>query len=227
MSRRQIKRAYETGDELPYQQMKIMKEAQMALNRQFIAGERARYTDDNGEDVTATAGIKSVISTYTWSVGGTLNEYNWDEFLVEEGLRRGSRNKMLFASTNVILALSEMTKDRVEYAVQFGPHNASVGIQVMEYMAPNGGKIAVVEDRFLTEAYNGIAIGVDMTELERKVFSRNGFDDDLHIISGTEDVDDLGQTSTLFADMGLMYGPEQHHFLITNVEGGAKGRAVS
>jgi len=227
MSRRQIKRAYETGDELPYQQKKIMKEAQMALNRQFLVGEKARYTDDSGDDVTLTTGIKPVISTYTWSVGGTLNEYEWDEFLVEEGLRRGSRNRMLFASTNVILALSEMSKDRMEYAVPFGPKKTAVGLQVVEYTAPNGGKIAVVEDRFLTEAFNGIAIGVDMTDLERKVFSRNGFDDDLHVISDTGDVDDLGQTSTLYGDMGLQYGAEQNHFLITNVEGGAKGRAIS
>lgn len=227
LSRRQIKREFETEDELPYQRFKIMNEARMALNRQFLVGEKARYTDDDGEDVTLTSGIKPVISTYTWSVGGTLHEYEWDEFLVEEGLRRGSRNKVLFASTNVILALSQMTKDRVEYSVNFGTGPRQVGITVMEYMAPNGGRIMVVEDRFLSEAFNGIAIGVDMSELERRVFSRNGYNDDLHIMMGTQDNDDLGNTDTLYADIGLQYGAEQHHFLITNVEGGAKGKALS
>jgi len=227
LSRRQIKRKYETEDELPYQRFKIMNEARMALNRQFLVGEAARYTDDDGEDVTLTSGIKPVISTYTWSVGGTMYEYEWDEFLVEEGLRRGSRNKVLFASTDVILALSQMTKDRVEYSVNFGQGPRQVGITVMEYMAPNGGRIMVVEDRFLTEGFNGIAIGVDMSELKRRVFSRNGYDDDLHIMMGTQDNDDLGNTDTLYADIGLQYGAESSHFLITNVQGGAKGMAVS
>ena len=120
-----------------------------------------------------------------------------------------------------------MAKDRVQYSVGFGQGARSVGITVMEYMAPNGGRIMALEDRYLSEAFNGIAIGVDMSELKRRVFSRNGFNDDLHIIMGTQDNDDLGNTDTLFGDMGLQYGAEQHHFLITNVEGGAKGIAVS
>jgi hypothetical protein len=227
LSRRQMKRRFETEDELPYQRMKIMNEARMALNRQFLIGEKARYANDDGDDVTLTSGIKPVISTYTWAVGGTMHEYEWDEFLVEEGLRRGSTSKILFASTDVILALSQMTKDRVEYSVGFGQGSRAVGITVMEYMAPNGGRIMVVEDRFLTEGFNGIAIGVDMSELKRRVFSRNGFNDDLHIMMGTQDNDDLGNTDTMYADIGLQYGPEQHHFLITNVSGGAKGKVVS
>lgn len=228
LSDRQIKRQFETGDELPYQEMKVMKEARMALNRTFLTGERARFTDSLGDDVTMTRGMKNVPTSYTWSVGGTLNEYDWDEFLVEEGLRRGSANKMIFASTNFILALSEMAKDRLSYATAgFGPYTARLGLQVMEYMAPNGRKVGIVEDRHLSDAWNGTAIGVDMTELKRRTFTRNGRSGDLHVKLGTGDPDDLGQTNTLYADMGLQWGPEQHHFLITTVEGGAKGRALS
>jgi len=226
LSERQIKRQYETGDELPYQTKKQMKEAQMALNRAFLAGERGRYTNDDGQDVTLTGGMKNVPTSYTWSVGGTMHEYAFDEFLVENGLRKGSRNKMLFASTQVILAISEMTKDRVSYDINLGTKSSPVGIQVMEYMAPNGGRLMVVEDRFLSEAYNGQAVGVDMTQLKRRVFSRNGKNGDLHIIPDTQDVDDLGTVSTMYADMGLQWGAEQNHFLITGVTGGAKGLAV-
>lgn len=227
LSDRQIKRRFETGDELPYQNMKIMKEARMALNRALLTGERARFTDSSGDDVTMTRGMKNVPTTYTWSVGGTMNEYDWDEFLVEEGLRRGSANKIVFASTQFILALSEMTKDRLTYApTSFGPFSARVGMDVMEYKAPNGRKVAIVEDRHLSDAWNGMAVGVDMTELKRRVFSRNGRTGDLHVSLNTQDPDDLGQVNTLYADMGLQWGPEQHHFLITNVEGGAKGRAI-
>ena len=227
LSRRQIKRQYETGDELPYQTKKQMAEARMSLNRTFLRGERARYTNDDGDDVTLTRGIMKVPTTYTWSVGGTMNEYDLDEFLVEEGLRRGSRNKVWFASTQQILAFSEMTKDRIAYnMVDFGQGKKRVGIQVVEYMAPNGGAVMIVEDRFLSEAFNGDGVGCDMGQLKRKVFSRSGYDDDLHIIPDTQDKDDMGTVSTLYCDMGLEWGLEQSHFLVTNVEGGAKGRAI-
>ena len=223
LSRRQIKRQYETGDELPYQTQKQLKEAQKQLNAAFIDGERARFTS-NGDDITLTAGIRGVPSTHTWAVGGTMHENSLDEFLVENGLRQGSRNKVLFASTNVILAFTQVAKERLTHnIVPFGPAKGGMGMQVLEYMAPNGGKLMIVEDRHLSEAHNGDAIGVDMGQLKRKVFTRNGFDDDLHFIADTQDKDDLGFVTTLYGDMGLQYGAEQTHFKITGVTGGAIG----
>jgi hypothetical protein len=226
LSQRQIKRAYDSGDELPYQTKKQMKEAQMALNRAFLKGEKGRYTDADGQDVTLTEGMAQVPSTYTWAVSGTMYEYAFDEFLVESALRKGSRNKVMFASTQVILALSEMSKDRVEYNLPMGTHKKPVGISVMEYMAPNGGTLTVVEDRFLSENFNGEAYICDMTQLKRRTFTRNGQDGDLHVISDTADPDDLGQVSTIAGDMGLQYGSEKVHAKISGVTGGAKGLAV-
>lgn len=225
LSRRQVKREFETEDELPFQTMKQLSEARMSLNRAFLSGEKAAYTDPSGEYTTLTVGMRKVPSTYTWAVGGTLYEYEWDDFLVTEAFRKGSRNKMMFASTAVILALSEMTKDRMEYNIPLGPKKAGVGIQVSEYHTPTGGRLLVMEDRHLTEVFDGSAVICDMTQLKRRVFSRNGYNDDLHWIMGTQDKDDLGVVNTIFGDVGLQYGIEEHHALITNVSGGAKGRA--
>ena len=226
LSRRQIKRTFETGDDLPYQTQKQLKEAQKQLNATFIDGEKARYTNDDGDDVTLTQGMRGVPSTYTWAVGGTMHENALDEFLVEEGLRKGSRNKVLFASTKVILALTQIAKDRLEYSfMNLGPKKGGIGIEILEYMAPNGGRLHIVEDRHMSEAHNGDAFGVDMSQLKRKVFSRNGFDDDLHFIPDTHDKDDMGRVTTLYGDMGLQYGAEETHFKITGVTGGAKGNS--
>jgi len=224
MSDRQIKRQFENDGELSYETKKCFKEARMALNRAFLKGERGRWTQTT--DLTTTEGISSAVSTYSWNVGGTLYEYAFDEFLVEQALRKGSRNKVMFASTNVILALSQMTKDRVEYSLPLGTKKAPVGIEVMEYKAPNGGTLSVVEDRFLTENFNGEAVICDMHSLKRKVFSNNGRDGELKIIADTNDVDDLGYVSTLYGDMGLYYGAEEHHAKLSGVTGGAKGLAV-
>jgi len=224
LSRRQIKRAYETGDELPYQTKKQLMEAKKQINGTFLVGEKSRFTDSDGNDVTTTGGIMNVPTTYNYAVGGTLHENAFDEFLIEEALRVGSRNKLWFASTQQILAITQIAKERLTYNfVAFGEKSGSIGVQVMEYMAPNGGKLMIVEDRFLSENFNGDGVIVDMSQLKRRVFSRNGFDDDLHIIPDTNDPDDLGHVSTLYCDMGLQWGAEQNHALITGVTGGATG----
>lgn len=226
MSRRQIKREYETGDELPYQVKKQLNEARKQLNATFIDGERARFTL-NGVDYTSTKGIRTVPSTYTYDAGGVLYETQLDDFLISEGMRTGSRNKMLFCSADVLAAFVEMGKERLHYdLVKITSAQGSMGIRVVEYMAGNGGNLMLVEDRYLTEARAGVAIGVDMDQIVRKVFSGNGYDDDLHYITDTQDKDDLGYVTTLTGDMGLQYGAEQCHFLITNVSGGATGSSL-
>ncbi len=229
MSRRQIKRAFESGgSEFSYQEMKRLLEARKELNGVFLAGEKSRFTDSSQGDLTTTAGLRSVISTYTWGVGGVLHEYAWDDFLVKKGFKMGGRRKMMFASSNVILALTEMTKDRMTYAfASLGGKKGEIGLQVMSYLAPNGGNLMILEDRFLTDNFQGEAYIVDMPQLDRMVFSGNGLSGDLEIVGNTQDKDDMGRTDTLQCDMGLRYGDEAGHAKITGVTGGAKGRAVS
>lgn len=225
LSRRQQKRGFENGADLPYQQKKQMKEALKSLNGTLLAGERSNFTK-NGEKFTTTRGMLNVPTTYTWSVGGTLSQSEWNEFLMEEGFRRGSRNKVLFSSTAVILAMTEMGLDLAQINLPFTGKSGSIGIQVLEYKSPTGGSLFLKEDRFLSDNYNGTAVGVDMNEMRRLVFNGNGISDDLQVIGGTGDADDLGHTETLYGDIGLFWGAEQNHFLITNVSGGMKGRAV-
>ena len=143
---------------------------------------------------------------------------------MEKGLRKGSRRKVLLSSTAVILAITQIAKERITPGyMQLSPKKGGIGIQVLEYMAPNGATLAIVEDRHLSETHNGVAIGLDMSQLKRKVFSNNGIDDSFHLISDTQDKDDLGTVLTLYGDEGLQYGAEDTHFLVTGVTGGATG----
>ncbi len=227
MSRRQRKREFESGDEWSWQEMKQLLEFRRDLEAAFLVNERARYTDSAEGDKTATAGIRSVISTYTSSVGGTLYEYDFDSFLTNKGLRKGSANKIMFCSNAVLLAVSEMVKDRVVYNLNLGTQKREVGIQVMAYNGPTGGRTLLVESRFLSDNFNGEAYGCDMNQLRRMVFSNNGINDDLHAIPDTGDRDDVGSAMTLYGDMGLRYGDESAHFKLTSVSGGAKSRSIS
>jgi hypothetical protein len=226
MSARQVKTQFENGDDLPFQKMKEAKEFKLDISSSFLAGERASFTTEEGPGNT-TRGLLNVPESYTWAVGGTMNEYALDEFLTEEGFRKGSRSKVLFSSTKVMLAFSQIAKDRLVYHdINLGSKSKPIGMIVAEYKAPNGGNLMLVEDRFLSDSYNGQAVGVDMDQLKRRVFSRNGISGDVKVIDNTQDVDDMGMAFTMEADMGLQWGLENTHFKITGVTGGAKGLSI-
>jgi hypothetical protein len=226
-SERQLKRRFDTGSEWDRQSMKQLKEAQMGLNRTLLAGEKARFTQD-GDSITTTQGMLNVPTTNTYSVGGTLFEYDFDEFLVEQGMLRGSNSKVLLASNAVILAISQMTKDKITYqTANFSAGKIEVGHEIMKYHSPTGGSLIIMEDRHLSTNYNGTALGLDLDQLKIRTFDGAGREGDLHITENTQDVDDLGMNNTLSGDLGLEYGAEELHFKLENVDGGAARRAVA
>ena len=227
MSRRQIKREFVNDNEWSYQEKKAMQEFRMEINAALLVNQRARYTDPTMGDVTVSGGIRSAITTYSATASGTLYEYDFDQALMNKGFRRGSRKKLGVFSTAMILAISEMTKDRVVYDIPLTSKEGSAGITVMVYKAPNGGELMIAEDRFLSDNLNGEGFIVDPTQLKRKVFSNNGINDDLHMQLNTQDDDDPGRDATFYGDIGLFYGVESHHMKWSGVSGGAKGRSIA
>lgn len=230
MSRRQKKRTFLDDQDWTYEERKTLLEARKQINGTLIAGQKARYTDSVMGDVTLTEGLRHLITTNVLAAGGTLYEATWDYFLLSQGLRFGARNKVLLSSNYMIAAMTQMTKDRTTFFVDLGgggETRTNIGIQVLEYMGPQGKTLQIVEDRFISENLNGEAYGVDLNQFRRKVFSGNGIDDDLHIEENTQDPDDLGSAFTLYADMGLQWGLEKHHFKVTGITGGAKGFSVT
>jgi hypothetical protein len=188
--------------------------------------ERSRGVDDSGDDYTTMNGVKPIISTNTFAVNGTLYKTDFDEFLVEQGLRYGSRDKVLIASTAAILAFTQMVDERLNFNVDISPQKGKTfGVEVLRYMAPNGGSILIMEDRNISNYYNGEAYLLDMNELTRYTFSNNGISGELEIIADTKDPDDLGRVSTIIGDMGLTYGNELNHAKLTGISGGSYSSA--
>lgn len=228
LTRRQRKRSFLNNSELPLATKKAVAEARKDINATMLLGERVRKTV-NGEDITTTQGIYNVPTTNIYSVGGTLYEYGFDEFLMEQAFLDGSSRKACLASKQFMLALSEMTKDR-STKYQMGKTQLVPGVplvmQAAMYYSPDGGELMIIEDRTLSEAASGSALILDMDEMSKVVFSNNGIDDDFKIIEDTADKDDFGKVDTIYADCGIKWGAEQHHALITGVTSGASGRAI-
>lgn len=226
MSQRQMKRAFESGGgEWMRQYEKQIVEFRRAISRALLYGQQARRTV-NGEDVTLTDGLASVISTNTLAAGGTLYEYAFDEFLDTQAFRYGKRQKVAFCSLRAIAAITQMAKDRVVYdRYNNDAMNQNFGFKVPTYMSTFG-ELVLVHDRNITEAENGAMYIVDPSQLVKKVFSGNGYTGDIHWIEGTQNNDDMGYASTLYADMGLQWGAEVYHAKITGITAGAAGRGL-
>lgn len=227
MSERQIKRSFLSGEsEWTYQLDKLMLQARKDMNGAFLANERGRYVDQTNGDTTLTRGMLNVPTTNVFAVNGTLYQQAFDQWLADSGMRFGPRNKVLVASTSVIVAFKEMFDQLAFYQVDMGTKTSSMGIQVMSYHGPTGGEILIVEDRFLSDNYAGTAVLVAFSAVSRMLFSNHGISGELQLIGDTQDVDDMGRAVTLKGDMGLRWGDEVFHGKLTGVTGGAKGRSV-
>lgn len=222
LSERQLKRQFENDGELPLQQFKILQEFRMDMDRTFLFMQKARGTDGSGDAYTTTDGLKSIITSNTFAVNGTLYKSDLDEFMMEQGMRYGSRNKILFASTGVIRAFTEMVDSKLTFQVDVSPQTGKAfGTEVLKYVAPNGHSMLIVEDRNISNFFDGEAYLADMTEITRMTFTNNGHTGELHIIKDTADPDDPGVVHTLMGDMGLMYGNEINYASLTGVSGGS------
>lgn len=227
-SRRQIKREQESGgSEYARECDKFLQEFRRDLNRQLLYGERGEFSTPEGR-ATTTKGIMNVPTSNVLAVNGTLHEYTWDEWLTDEALRRGG-DKWAICSTGFYLAISQMNKDRMQYhnlGVRDSRGVVQVGIEINAYKAPNGRRVFMIEDRNLTDDRNGDAVIVDQEMLKLRTFGNNGLSGDVEITSDTQEKDDMGKAKTITCDMGLEWGAEEHHALITGVVNGSKGRAA-
>lgn len=228
IGRRQNKASFLTGYDKQYQLQKALKEVRKDISRALLFNEKSKYTDENNNIITTTQGIFNVPETNKFNVGGTLYANSFDQFLVDEALRHGSSNKVLVCSTALILAINEMAKDKIEIKQAQIQSDKTVGFEVMQYIAPNGRTLKIVEDRSISNNRNGDGVIVDLDMLQYCHFSGNGINDDFHLIekNSTEN-NATNHEGYIYGDIGMKWGDELCHALITNVTGGANGRAVS
>ncbi len=227
MSDWQRKVKHLTGADWNYQLDKAFKQFRKDFNGRLYIGERNDLTL-NGQRHFLMGGIDFFISTNVLGVSGTLHEYQFDQWLVDEGMRFGSGEKLLLSSSNMIRALTEMAKDQIEIRrVNLGTKDMALGVKVLRYVSPTGKTLTVMEDRFLSEALQGHARLLDMKELKLRHFTGDGLDGRPQLIPNTQDNDSDDHVATIKADLGLETGPEKHHGKISGVTAGAAGRAVS
>lgn len=223
MTSRQIKRAFKSGEaEFPYQSMKQLKEYRIDLANQALFSKRDRFTDQYGDDVTTSNGLRPILTTNTYAVNGTMYKNLLDDFLVDEGFRYGSSSKVLFCSTDVIKAFTGIVDQNLSFQTDISSKKGvSFGVTVGKYICPTGQELMLVHDRNISNYFPGEAYGVDMSQLTRCEFSNNGISGAMHVLTHTENSDDLGRTDTIFSDQCITYGYEATHFKLSGISGGS------
>ncbi len=228
MSDWQRKTKHETGNDWPYQVDKALRQARKDINGWLYLGERNTKTI-GGQTKYMAGGLDFYIATNIHAASGTLHEYEFDQWMVDEAMRFGPRQKNMPSSMNVIKAVNQMTKDRtrIYLPVAKAEGRIDIGIWVQDYTTPTGRTVSMMEDRFLTENLNGHARVIDPQVVKLRHFDGDGLSGEIHLIEGTQDVDSDDYSDTIIGDIGLEVGPEQHHGKLSGVTQGASGRSVS
>jgi len=200
----------------------MMKEIQMDADRAYLFNERARFTDDNSDDVTIMGGVRPAITTNTLAVGGTLFKGTFDEWLSEEGFLYGSSTKLFLVSRQIMIAFTNMLDTIASFDINTsGDKNVWIGSTVLHYMGPTGDDLLIAEDRNITDLRPGEGYLLDMSAIERRHFSNNGFSGNMELLTDTQDRDDTGRAWTIIQDDCLTWGNENVHGKVTGVEGGS------
>lgn len=161
-----------------------------------------------------TAGALSYISTNTLDAGGTLSEAEWNQIL-RTGFRYGSRNKVVLASALVGSVLNQFAVGRLQ--VRQGDN--TYGLAVTDYISPFG-RVNVVTHWLLEgSVYSGYAIGLDMDEVKYRYLANGDSNRDTHIRTNIQAPDSDTRKDEYLSEVGLQFGQEKRHFLLTGVTG--------
>lgn len=217
-----------TGNDWDYQMDKTMRQARKDINGKLLYGERNSLASLEGQQHYTTGGLDFYVSTNTKAFSGVVHEYALDAFLDESAMRYGSKDKLWLGSVKANRALVEIAKDYMSIErVNLGPPGVEVGVTVRAYHPPNGGRLIVMEDRFLSSAYSGTAFIVDTAVCRIRHFSGDDKDGRPHIKPNTQETDADNTAAAIICDLGFEPGPEKHHAKMTGITGGARGRPVS
>lgn len=208
----------------------ILREIEYTL----IFGKRDLNTTDFAKRRYTGQGLLKYISTNVESVGGTLTEAAWQEFLIEKAFRYGSQEKIMIAGPALFKALSFWTT--ANYQVNLVANvGIALGSSVSTYHAPTGQTLVILMHELLQTAADanlaGMGIIIDPEEIRlRWSANRSGtVPDQLLYKNGLLQVsqqnlatnDRDGLKTELFAELGLMLRNEQQHAVIEGVTGGA------
>jgi hypothetical protein len=147
-----------TGSDLNQQQIENLMKHKVAIENQFIFGERT-LTQIGGNTITATRGIIRFLEdggAYIKNVGGALTETVLEEFM-ESAFRYGSKQKIFICSRLIGSYINSFARDKIRIVKD----TSTYGIKVARYDNIHGSLDIVIHDHLEGATYGGYGIVID------------------------------------------------------------------
>jgi hypothetical protein len=162
-----------------------------------------------------TKGATRFITTNVTAVGGTMSETTFNTFLRSQA-RYGGTRRVLFGSAIVVGAINQYAQGKILTNVG----GTNYGYDINTYISPFG-KTQVVYHRLLEGTkYGGYGISLDMDQITyRYLGGGKGGSRDTHMNTHIEENDRDGRKDEYLSEVGLQFGQERMHGLLTGVTG--------
>jgi hypothetical protein len=157
----ELELAQYTGPERAERRAETLRQIKMGFERVLLWGEKGYISGSAGRKYFCR-GLKSFLiqaagdNLLDWS--GGLTESQLDEYLLEGPCKWGSQQKYWFMSTDLFLKVNELAKGK-ERIVSNKVN--SLGLAILEYLAPNGKRLYLHQHYMFEEGYEGAGMIVD------------------------------------------------------------------
>lgn len=205
-----------------YQQKKMEALARMKRRLETLAwfGHR-EVTNSTTNPIYHNGGILwSLESLYSdvpvVDVGGAMDKSTWETFL-QDSLKNGNTNKVVFASSPVITAVSGFASNQLRPA---DVNLRKFGMAITEYQSPFGVVKLVWEPLFdEISTMNGAAVCLDMDTVQWRYLEGNGVNLDLKFYENRQANDATVKTGEIMGVVGVQLSTGKRSSILKNVTG--------
>jgi hypothetical protein len=149
-------------------------------------------------------------------VGGAMDKTTWETFL-QDSLKNGNTNKVVFASSPVITAVSGYASNQLRPA---NTNLSSFGVAITEYQSPFGMVKLVWEPLFdEVSTMNGGAVCLDMDTVSWRYLEGNGVNLDLKFYEDRQANDATVKTGEILGVVGINVATGKRSSILKGVTG--------
>ncbi len=163
-----------TGSERAERRAETFREIKMSFEKVLLFGERGYVAGTTGRKYFSR-GMRSSIekaagdNILDWS--GGLTEAQLDDYLLSGPCKWGSQRKYWFMSTDLFLKVVELAKAKERIVSN---KINSLGLAVLEYLAPNGKRLFLHQHYMFEEGYEGAGMIIDPDYVKIRPYGTQG-----------------------------------------------------
>lgn len=179
----------------------------LGMDRAFVFGER-KESDSSSSVIRTTGGIVSFIKTNVFDLNNNvLDEATFDNEILAQAFKYGSKQKLLIASTEMVGSVNEWAKG----GLQTSSGESTYGLSISKYICAHG-TLLIASSQLFTNAAAGMGLIVDIKNIKyrplRKTILRT------NIQPNTYD----GWMDEYLTEAGLMVRLEKTHTFIKGMK---------